>query len=91
LRCCIGLDLGKRFSHRDLMLDCWQRNLYGGLKAVERALGMSRRLNDIDGLEAIRLWNRYEQHCDATALRLLLDYNKEDVLNLRALKGMLLP
>ena len=35
---CIGIDLARVFTHRDLMLDCWKNNLYGGLKAVERQL-----------------------------------------------------
>lgn len=87
----LGVDLEKRFGHRDLMLDCWQRNLYGGLKVVEKTLGLSRKLKDIDGLEAVRLWHKYERYRDYMALRILLDYNKEDVLSLRALKGILLP
>jgi len=90
LNACLGIDLRAMFEHRDLMLDCWQNSLYGGLKAVERRLGIPRRLKDIDGLDAVRLWNKYEKHSDHRALRVLLDYNKEDVLNLKALKGILL-
>jgi len=90
LRDHLGVNLHDRFQHRDLMLDCWRRNLYGGLKAVERRLGIPRMLKDIDGLEAVRLWNRYEKQRDQEALRRLLDYNREDVLNLRALKELLL-
>lgn len=86
----IGLDLEEKFGHRDLMFDCWRRNLYGGLKVVEQRLGLPRKLTGIDGLEAVRLWKRFERHQDRGALRLLLEYNKEDVLNLRRLKEQLL-
>lgn len=90
LRDRLGVDLQGRFQHRDLMLDCWRQNLYGGLKAVERRLGIPRLLKDIDGLEAVRLWNKYERNRDQEALARLLDYNKEDVLNLKVLKEFLL-
>jgi uncharacterized protein YprB with RNaseH-like and TPR domain len=84
----LGIDLGKDFIHHDLMLDCWRRNLYGGLKAVERILGIPRRLKTIDGQEAVRLWLKYEKRRDYDALSTLLEYNREDVLNLKTLKGL---
>jgi hypothetical protein len=34
----------------------------------------------------MRLWSRYEQENDREALRLLLEYNGEDVMNLVALE-----
>lgn len=89
LRSHLGIDLGREFRHHDLMLDCWRKNLYGGLKVVERRLGMRRKLKDVDGREAIRLWMRYEKQHDYNALSTLLEYNKEDVLNLKTLKEML--
>ena len=57
--------------------------------AVERQLGIMRELTEIDGMEAVRLWWRYVNHTDQGALNTLLEYNKEDVLNLRVLKNML--
>jgi uncharacterized protein YprB with RNaseH-like and TPR domain len=71
------------------MHDCWRNNLYGGFKAVERQLGISRRLQRIAGTDAAMLWWRYQLHHDRKALALLLEYNKEDVVNLRTLKGKL--
>jgi len=88
--CRLGINLAKLFSHRDLMYDCWRNNLYGGFKAVERQLGIQRRLKNIDGYEAVRLWWRYVDYFDLDALNLLLEYNKEDVLNLKVLKERLL-
>jgi len=86
----LGIDLLNYVIHRDLMIYCWKRNLFGGLKVVEKRLGIYRRLSSVDGLEAIRLWNRYEKLRDFDALRFLLEYNKEDVLNLRVLRKMII-
>ena len=86
----LGIKLESRFGHHDLMYDCWRKNLYGGFKAVERQLGIERRVKDVDGYEAVRLWWRYEDYSDTDALAKLLEYNEEDVLNLRVLKEMLL-
>ena len=86
----LGLDLLDYFTHRDLMYDCWQCNLYGGFKAVERQLGIDRRLKEVNGFEAVRLWWRYVNDYDEDALAILLEYNKEDVLNLKTLKERLL-
>jgi hypothetical protein len=87
--CRLGINLAKLFPHRDLMYDCWRSNLYGGFKAVERQLGIQRRLTEIDGYEAVRLWWRYVDSFDLDALNTLLEYNKEDVLNLKMLKERL--
>ncbi len=80
----LRVDLESMFSHRDLMLDCWAHNLKGGLKNVERILGIHRDTEGIDGLAAIRLWNAHRRG-DAEALETLLRYNREDVENLEAL------
>jgi uncharacterized protein YprB with RNaseH-like and TPR domain len=85
----LGINLEKLFEHRDLMFDCWSRRLYGGLKAVERRLGIPRKLPEVNGLEAVKLWRRYHRERDVDALFTLLEYNKEDVLNLKVLKAKL--
>ena len=86
----LGVNLASLFDHRDLMYRCWQNNLYGGLKAVERQIGIERRLKGINGWEAIRLWWKYQSDADEAALNRLLEYNKEDVVNLTTLKERLL-
>ena len=86
---CLGINLAKIFHHHDLMYDCWKNNLYGGLKAVERQLGIGRHLKDVNGYEAVRLWWKYIDSFDLEALNKLLEYNKEDVINLQALKDKL--
>jgi len=86
----LGINLAGLFTHYDLMYDCWRNNLYGGLKSVERQLGIERRLADMNGYEAIRLWWKYVDSFDLEALNKLLEYNKEDVVNLKTLKAELL-
>ena len=90
LHCRLGINLADLFRHHDLMYDCWRQNLYGGLKGVERQLGIPRRLQEINGLEAIKLWWRFVNYHDRQALDTLLAYNKEDVLNLTTLKDRLI-
>lgn len=85
-----GIDLESKFRHRDLMFDCWRKNLRGGLKGVERQLGISRDDKEVDGREAIRLWWKYVDSFDLEALDKLCAYNKEDVVNLKILRDMLL-
>lgn len=85
----LGVDLRQHFRHRDLMHDCWRNSLYGGFKAVERQLGIPRRLRGIGGAQAVDLWWRYQIDHDRKALDLLLEYNREDVVNLMALRSRL--
>ena len=85
----LGVDLAACFKHRDLMLDCWSRNLYGGFKAVEIMLGIERELKGLNGVDAVRLWWKYLDNNDEAALGLLLRYNEEDIVNLKALKDRL--
>ncbi|MDH7598688.1 MAG: ribonuclease H-like domain-containing protein [Sedimentisphaerales bacterium] len=86
IRAKVGLDLRSMFMHTDLMYHCWRRGLKGGLKAVERQLGIARQTADVDGRMAIELWWRYVRGGDTEALGLLLGYNREDVLNLYHLR-----
>ena len=85
----LGVDLKETHNHCDLMYDCWRKNLYGGLKRVEIQLEIDRELKDIDGYQAVVLWWRYRNQGDKEALKLLLHYNREDVMNLTLLKEKL--
>jgi hypothetical protein len=73
-------------AHLDLRYMLREIGLQGGLKSIERQLGIDRGddLAGVDGFEAVRLWQR---HCrgDLTALAKLVKYNREDVVNLKAL------
>jgi hypothetical protein len=85
----LGVDLRRLFPCHDLMYTCWRHNLYGGLKEVERQLGISRTLPHLDGRDAMRLWAAYVERGDREALSLLLQYNREDVESLVILREML--
>lgn len=85
----LRVNLRNHFESHDLMYLCWKQDLYGGLKKVEKCLGIPRRLADIDGQEAMRLWHWYEVRSDRHALRRLLEYNREDVMNLIPLRRKL--
>ncbi|MFB6219765.1 MAG: ribonuclease H-like domain-containing protein [Halobacteriaceae archaeon] len=67
--------------HVDLMYPCRRLGLTGGLKPVERELGIERE-DDVDGREAVELWYRYEDG-DRDALDRLVRYNRRDAENLR--------
>lgn len=84
-----GLDIKDLAEHRDLLRDCRKRGLRGGLKKVEVLLGISRDSGVTDGRLAPRLWQRWENDGDKAALDLLLEYNKEDCVNLETLEDIL--
>jgi uncharacterized protein len=84
-----GVNLESECRHTDLMNHCWNNRLFGGLKAVERQLGIVRRIKEVDGFEAVRLWWRYVNDYDKVALQTLLEYNREDVINLKTLRDKL--
>jgi uncharacterized protein YprB with RNaseH-like and TPR domain len=85
----LGVDLRQCFKHTDLMYDCWRNNLKGGLKVVERRLGIDRKLKNVDGYMAVQLWWDYVNYNNQESLKILLDYNREDVVNLQVLRKTL--
>lgn len=79
-------DLPLDQPHLDLRYILKPLNLTGGLKAIEKKLGISR--GDADGLDgefAIHLWKDYKYFQNDKALETLLAYNVEDVINLEKL------
>jgi uncharacterized protein YprB with RNaseH-like and TPR domain len=83
----IYVDLKRDFEHCDLMYVCRRRGLRGGLKRVEAILGIARATVGISGWDAPRLWHRFDVLGDQDALHTLLDYNREDVVNLAVLEA----
>lgn len=71
------------------MYDCWQRGLKGGLKAVERRLGIERTEPPLSNSQIQQCWTRWKHKQDDEALRRLLKYNEEDVMNLVSLREKL--
>jgi len=80
---------GLRFKqlHLDLCPTLRRVGLRGGLKSIERQLGISRgeETDGLGGLDAIRLWRRYTTLGDDQALETLVAYNREDVVNMEYL------
>jgi uncharacterized protein len=70
--------------HVDLMYPCRKTGLDGGLKSIERELGIGREMPDLSGRDAVRLWHEYE--CgDEQALETLIEYNRADTENMKPL------
>ncbi|MDX1534213.1 MAG: ribonuclease H-like domain-containing protein [Thermoplasmata archaeon] len=72
--------------HIDLRYLFARLGLKGGLKAIEGRMGIRRSpaTEGVRGWDAVYLWRRYQQG-DEEALRILLQYNGEDVVNLEPL------
>lgn len=71
-------------AHLDL-LSCARRLAWrGGLKAIERDLGILRDLETrvLAGADAVRLWRAFKRTGSTNALRLLASYNQSDCQNL---------
>lgn len=83
------VDLKRDYQHCDLMYVCRRQGLRGGLKRVETVLGIGRETAGVTGWDAPRLWARYEAQGDRAALHRLLDYNREDVINLALMEERL--
>jgi len=86
LRAKFGRGLLSRAGHIDLRYVLGGLGLKGGLKAIEKRLGMERpsEVADLNGWDAVRLWYEYEAG-SRESLRLLAEYNVEDILNLEPL------
>jgi uncharacterized protein YprB with RNaseH-like and TPR domain len=73
--------------HLDLCPTLRRLGYRGGLKKIERQLGINRGADTdgLDGLDAIRLWRRYATLGDTASLDTLIAYNREDVVNMERL------
>jgi uncharacterized protein YprB with RNaseH-like and TPR domain len=76
----------KPVVHLDLRFLIRHAKLKGGLKGVEDAIGLGRppHLRGLKGLDAIRLWREWTINKELGALRLLVEYNLYDAINLRS-------
>ncbi|MDA1196890.1 MAG: ribonuclease H-like domain-containing protein [Nanoarchaeota archaeon] len=71
--------------HMDLRFVCKKVGLVGGLKNIEAELGIGRRdlVEGMSGGDALTLWRMYKSTGDDHYLNLLVEYNEEDVINLK--------
>jgi uncharacterized protein YprB with RNaseH-like and TPR domain len=72
--------------HLDLCYAGNRVGLKGGLKNVEKVLGLARDegIEGLDGWAAVQLWKQYERG-EGSALEMLLEYNAADVVNMAKL------
>jgi hypothetical protein len=79
-------DLPGDHLHLDLMHALKRIGLKGGLKAIERRVGIERDddLKGLDGWDAVRLWREYCAGCEES-LDTLVRYNAADIENLEIL------
>ena len=82
-------DLPLDHAHMDLCGLGRRLGYRGGLKAVERQVGIQRPddLQGMNGDDAVRCWNRWRHSRDEDARNLLLRYNEADCVNLAPLAG----
>ncbi|MFO8015974.1 MAG: ribonuclease H-like domain-containing protein [Candidatus Woesearchaeota archaeon] len=73
--------------HIDLRHVCSRIGLKGGLKKIEQDLGISRlpELKHVTGEDAAELWRVFRATGDEYYLDLLIKYNEEDIINLKAI------
>jgi uncharacterized protein YprB with RNaseH-like and TPR domain len=77
-----GIDLRERYHTIDLRFECQRIGWKGGLKQVEQQQSIPRKTAGLDGSAAVWLWDQYWLENDKQALKLLLAYNRDDVVNL---------
>ncbi len=77
-------------AHIDLRYCLRAVGLAGGLKAVERSIGIDRpaELAGLDGWDAVRLWREYLNEGRPESLKTLVEYNMEDVVNMEPLLAL---
>lgn len=76
--------------HLDLCFAFRQIGVRGGLKKIEKQMGIARgdETDGLSGLDAIRLWREYQRGSERS-LETLIEYNREDVVNLETLTNIL--
>ncbi|MBP8626284.1 MAG: ribonuclease H-like domain-containing protein [Syntrophorhabdales bacterium] len=87
---CLDLDLKTTHKSLDLLKIKRRLGIKGGLKELEKMFGIKRKTEGINGYNAMTLWEIYIKKGREDALNLLLEYNREDVLNLIPLEAILL-
>jgi len=74
-----------KIPHFDLRHGCARVGLTGGLKVIEKRLGIKRNriVEEMYGGDALLLWRKFMASGDDYYLKLLIEYNEEDIINLR--------
>ncbi|MCF7861440.1 ribonuclease H-like domain-containing protein [Candidatus Woesearchaeota archaeon] len=79
--------------HIDMRHVCSKVGLKGGLKNIEKELGITRveEVQGVTGADAVQLWRAYRSTGNEKYLDLLVKYNEEDIINLKPLAEMVIP
>ena len=79
----------ERSPQFDLRFGARKLGLSGGLKALEKTLGITRdfEVENLAGEDTLIYWRMWKKDGNKKALRLLRRYNREDVMNLIPLAG----
>lgn len=80
-------------AHIDLRHVCSRLGLTGGLKVIEKEMGIVRdqQVQGITGGDAALLWRKYKATGNENFLKLLVMYNEEDTVNLERLAKRTIP
>jgi len=92
LRCSFP-DVDFDLPHFDLRFGCRDIGISGGLKNIEKEIGLQRSddIAEVDGFEAVRLWKRWRNNGDKESLERLIEYNRADTVNLETLADTIYP
>ena len=82
-----GQDSLPDIPHIDLRGVCSKIGLKGGLKSIEKQIGIARPddLVHVYGSDAAYLWRKYQATGEKKYLDILIRYNEEDIMNLKPL------
>jgi len=79
-----------KIPHIDLRFLCRRVGMSGGLKKIEKDFNVQRApiINNLYGGDALTLWKMYRASGDEYYLDLLIEYNEEDVINLKQIANV---
>ncbi len=80
-------------AHIDLRHVCAKLGMTGGLKQIEKSIGIERPeiVKGMDGGDAALLWRMYKATGNEKFLKVLIQYNEEDIVNLERLAKRTIP
>ena len=78
----LSQEVVKHLKLTDIMNQCHDLGIKGGLKATEKRLKIERKAEPLNFFQQIALWKHWKEQGDKKALDRYKFYNEEDVLNL---------
>src|SRR3989344_5726484 len=86
-------NISHNVPHVDLRFVCQKAGFSGGLKQIEKDLGIKRadEVVGITGSDAVTLWQQFRATGNKEYLDLILKYNEEDIINLPIIAQKIIP